>query len=63
MIITDIENKIISNISKIVTDQFEVTIDVELEKPKDIKNGSFSTNTAMKLTKELKRNPREIAKS
>ncbi len=61
MIITDIENKIISNISNIVTEQFEVTIDVELEKPKDIKNGSFSTNTAMKLTKELKRNPREIA--
>lgn len=61
MIITDIEQKIIEQISGIVKTNFDVKIDVELEKPKDIKNGTFSTNTAMKLTKELKKNPREIA--
>lgn len=61
MIITDIEQKIIDQISAIVKSNYDVEIEVEIEKPKDIKNGTFSTNTAMKLTKELKRNPREIA--
>ncbi|WOO87311.1 arginine--tRNA ligase [Mollicutes bacterium LVI A0039] len=61
MIITDIEQKIINQLSLIVKNNFETEIEVELEKPKDIKNGTFSTNTAMKLTKQLKKNPREIA--
>lgn len=61
MIITDIEQKIIEQVAALVLDTFNVEVDVELEKPKDIKNGTFSTNTAMKLTKELKKNPREIA--
>lgn len=61
MIITDIEQKIVDQISAIVKSNYDVEIEVAIEKPKDIKNGTFSTNTAMKLTKELKRNPREIA--
>lgn len=61
MITTQLEQQLIDDISKVVKDLYEVEIKVDLEKPKDIKNGSFATNTAMKLTKELKKNPREIA--
>ncbi len=61
MIITDFEQAIITNISAIIKKTFKVEVNVELEKPKDITNGTFSTNVAMKLTKELKKNPREIA--
>ena len=39
---------------------FDVT-DFEIEIPADRKNGDFSVNTAMKLTKIAKRPPREIA--
>ncbi len=35
--------------------------DIKIEIPKDTKNGDFSTNIAMVLTKIAKRNPREIA--
>src|SRR5699024_12266481 len=34
---------------------------VKVEVPKDKENGDFSTNIAMVLTKQAKRNPREIA--
>lgn len=36
---------------------------VKVEVPKDKSNGDFSTNIAMVLTKQAKRNPREIAQS
>lgn len=61
MITTQLEQQLIDDIYEVVKDLYEVEIKVDLEKPKDIKNGSFATNTAMKLTKELKKNPREIA--
>ncbi|MCU5746881.1 arginine--tRNA ligase [Staphylococcus sp. SQ8-PEA] len=35
--------------------------DIKVEIPKDVKNGDYSTNIAMVLTKIAKRNPREIA--
>ena len=35
--------------------------EVKVEIPKDPKNGDYSTNIAMVLTKIAKRNPREIA--
>lgn len=35
--------------------------DIKIEIPKDTKNGDFSTNIAMVLTKIARRNPREIA--
>lgn len=37
--------------------------DIKVEVPKDKENGDFSTNIAMVLTKQAKRNPREIAKA
>ncbi|MFB9861214.1 arginine--tRNA ligase [Salinicoccus siamensis] len=39
----------------------EAVPEVKIEVPKDKANGDFSTNVAMVLTKQAKRNPREIA--
>lgn len=39
----------------------ETVPEVKIEVPKDKTNGDFSTNVAMVLTKQAKRNPREIA--
>ncbi len=42
--------------------KIECLIDeIEIEVPSDIINGDFSTNIAMKLSKQLKKNPKEIA--
>ena len=35
--------------------------EIEIEIPKDKSHGDFSVNTAMKLTKNLRKNPRELA--
>ena len=35
--------------------------EIKVEIPKDTKNGDYSSNVAMQLTRKLKRNPREIA--
>ncbi len=40
-----------------------INADIEIEVPKDKTYGDFSVNTAMKLTKILKKNPRELAAS
>lgn len=37
--------------------------DIELEIPREAAHGDFSTNTAMKLTKILRQNPRKIAEN
>lgn len=37
--------------------------EIKIEIPKDVKNGDYSTNIAMILTKIAKRNPREIAQA
>lgn len=37
--------------------------DIVIEIPKDTSHGDYATNVAMRLTKELKRNPREIAET
>src|SRR5699024_12755347 len=37
--------------------------EIKIEIPKDNKNGDYSTNIAMVLTKIAKRNPREIAQA
>ncbi|GAB3056162.1 arginine--tRNA ligase [Salinicoccus sesuvii] len=41
----------------------EIVPPVKVEVPKEKANGDFSTNIAMVLTKEAKRNPREIAQA
>lgn len=61
MIITKVETNITKQVTEIVKTKFGTITAVEIEKPKDVKNGTFSINTAMKLTKQLKTNPREIA--
>ena len=43
------------------SDLVEEVPPVKVEVPKDRSNGDFSTNIAMVLTKQAKKNPREIA--
>lgn len=59
-----LENTIIQDIETILKEQFDYTAEagqVMLEIPKSADNGDYSSNIAMRLTKVLKRNPREIA--
>jgi len=49
-----------SALTKIVTDVFGVSVNVELTRP-DEQFGDYSTNVALKLSKDLGKNPREIA--
>ena len=40
-----------------------VTVNLELERPKNTAHGDFSSNAAMQLAKPLRRNPRELAQA
>ena len=58
-----IENKLKAVLKKALE---SLSIEVEesmlmVEIPKDSKNGDYSTNLAMRLSKQLRNNPREIA--
>ncbi len=60
----NIEEKLVSSISEIVKEKYEIDPDegmIMVEIPKDNSNGDYSTNIAMRLTKILKRRPQEIA--
>lgn len=48
------------DISNIIKTIYDVELDIELTRPESI-FGDFSTNVAMQLVKQLKKNPREIA--
>ena len=59
-----IEDKIIETIAKIIKDKFDFEANdglIMMEIPKDNKNGDYSTNIAMRLTKQLKMKPQDIA--
>ena len=59
-----IEDKIIETIAKIIKDKFDFEANdglIMMEIPKDNKNGDYSTNVAMRLTKQLKMKPQDIA--
>lgn len=65
MAINQIEQMIKEALSKAITtsglkDEMNPT-NIIIEIPKDTKNGDYSTNVAMQLTRELKANPRMIA--
>ena len=60
----NIEEKLIQLITDTVKSKFEVELApgmVMIEIPKDKSNGDYSTNIAMRLTKQLGRKPQEIA--
>ena len=62
--IMTLEEKLIDSITRILTERFDIETEegmVMIETPKDNKNGDYSTNIAMRLTKILKRRPQEIA--
>jgi arginyl-tRNA synthetase len=56
-----IQETLKQSIQKVARDSFSIKKDFEVEIPKDKSHGDFSTNAAMVLTKELKKNPIEIA--
>lgn len=59
-----IEDRIIEAINKVVEEKLDFKADegmIMLEIPKDNRNGDYSSNIAMRLTKQLKRKPQEIA--
>ncbi len=60
-IISEIKKQIETTVANALTKADIGTTDIEIEIPADRKNGDFSVNTAMKLTKIAKRPPREIA--
>ena len=59
-----IEEKLITDIKNIISQTYDLVTEegmVMIEIPKDEKNGDYSTNIAMRLTKILKRKPHDIA--
>ena len=64
-----IENCVIKSVEKISNDLSDEQkaqindVSVEIEVPKEKEHGDFSVNIAMKLTKILKKNPRETAQN
>ena len=59
-----IEDRIIETIGKVIKEKLDFEADegmIMLEIPKDNRNGDYSTNVAMRLSKQLKRNPQETA--
>jgi arginyl-tRNA synthetase len=61
----DLKQQLQTTVKKAVTQSglVETVPEIKIEVPKDKENGDFSTNIAMVLTKEAKRNPREIAET
>ncbi len=58
-----IKNIVVNSYNKTLSDGQYCLEEVEIEVPKEKSHGDFSVNTAMKLTKILGKNPREIAKA
>ena len=55
-LISDLIKKTCENFGVIIDDQ-----DIEIDRPKSLGHGDFSTNIALKLSKQLKQNPKKIA--
>lgn len=56
-----IKKSILEKISGYLSDHGLADEKIDIERPLDEKNGDYSTNIAMVISKKLKRNPREIA--
>ena len=56
---TELASIISSALDQILDDSS--AIDIQIERPKTLEHGDYSTNIALQLTKILKKNPREIA--
>ena len=59
----NIEEKLVTNLSDVVREKYQIEPEegfVMIEVPKDSSKGNYATNVAMRLTKILHRNPREI---
>lgn len=57
-----IEHQIKQLFKQALQDEIELTLDeIQIDIPKDNKNGDYSSNLAMRLAKTLKQNPRQLA--
>lgn len=56
-----IKEEIIKKLEEIVKKLTNYSINIELNRPNDSKNGDYATNIAMRLAKPLGKNPMEIA--
>ncbi len=58
----EIKEQLIALVTKTINEEFnQADVTVELEQPADFKNGHFSTNAALKNSKVIGDNPRNIA--
>ncbi len=58
-----IENKLVEALKEVIKEKYQLEPEegfVMIEVPKDSSKGNYATNVAMRLTKILRRNPREI---
>ena len=59
-----LDEKLVQQIQTILNQQYNLNIEdgmVMIEIPKDSNNGDYSSNVAMRLAKNLKRKPQQIA--
>jgi len=56
-----IKNVLKDKVSEKIKKLFDSTIDVKIEKPKDLKLGDYSSSIALALAKELKMPPKDVA--
>ncbi|OGZ69372.1 MAG: arginine--tRNA ligase [Candidatus Staskawiczbacteria bacterium RIFCSPHIGHO2_02_FULL_42_22] len=59
--IQKIIKKTVSNLYSDLRDRANQSIDVSVEKPKEAMHGDYSTNIALVLAKQLKKNPNDVA--
>ncbi len=62
VILKGMKQELEQTLSKIVTELFDVTVAVEFTRP-DEQFGDYATNIALQLSKQLGKNPREIAEA
>lgn len=58
-----IKDKLKKLVDEAILEAFEVKEETQIERPKDHKNGDYSTNIAIILSKKLNKNPQEIAET
>ena len=58
-----VENRLVDALKEVLKERYDLVPEegfVMVEVPKDSSKGNYATNLAMRLTKLLRRNPREI---
>ncbi|MCQ6254696.1 arginine--tRNA ligase [Methanocaldococcus sp.] len=59
----DVKSNIINALKKVISEELKKEIDIKLDEPPNLELGDYSVNICFKLSKELKKSPKEIAES